>query len=359
MKLQILTVVIVATLLAGGCTKEDLSQQVLNHSPEAATLSIETELQELDEQLDQLREAKRAKGYMDMELFEKLMEKEQKLMDDILENKDKVNSGNILYVPGDYPHPGPAIFAAQPGDVVIVEAGTYDFGEVIVEDRVDVRILADDTNGPVIIKGRFRYQNSTNVLVRGFILHPNEFQDYAFWTGGSVQDDMRIVGNTVDYNVQDGPFGEVRFRSEGVSMKGDNYFIKSNTFYVNGDVYEYGINQIGDNNLIKGNTCVHAQGPALSSGILISGNGNLVDRNDCSAGAEEGIRVDGGSSNNTVIRNTCNNNLRYGIFVAGTNTVVNDNTALNNSDCDIFAAAGDASAGSTESGNTANCIQGF
>ena len=121
---------------------------------------------------------------------------------------------------------------------------------------------------------------------------------------------------------------------------------------------EYGIQSIGDNCLMKGNMCTGLQGPGNSSGILVSGVNNVVRRNFCT-GFAEGVRVNGGSDNTTVTDNICNDNNRYGIIVFGTNTSVTNNTALNNVVCDIWASSGGFAAGSTESGNTANCIQGF
>ena len=354
MKIKFVFVIGLISLLMSSCAKEEviLPADTPTVEDESFALNIQSQLQELDVQLHQLQESKRVKGYTDMETFEKLMEQEDKFMEQILENKEKMTSGNIIYVPGDYPHPGAAINAAQAGDIIIVGSGTYDFGEVIVQDITDVRILAEDNDGPVIIKGRFRYQNSTNVLVRGFTVHPNDLQSHAFWTGGSIQHGMRIVGNFVDYNHEE-PFMPHN-QSEGVSMKGDNYFIKNNTFIVDGDVLEYGIFMEGDGNLIKGNRCENTKGPISSSGILVSGTGCLVKRNEC-MGAEEGVRIDGGSDNCMVVQNECTNNA-YGIFVAGTYTIVNDNMAMNNVACDIFSIAGNFN---TESGNTADCIQGF
>ena len=361
MKFKFLFAISLITLLMSSCAKEAIILPVDTPAveDESFALNIQSQLQELDVQLHQLQESRKVKGYADLETFEKLMAQEDKLMEQILENKEKMTSGNIIYVPGDYPHLGSALNnAAQPGDIIIVEAASYDydFGEVIVQNHTDVRILADDSNGPVIITGRFRYQNSSNILVRGFTVHPNEFQNQAFWTGGSIQHGMRIIGNAVDFLVNV-PFDMNRFECQGVSMKGDNYFIKNNTFIVDGDFTEYGINMEGDGNLIKGNRCEGTQIPSgNSSGIRIEGTGCLVKRNECMS-AEEGVRIDGGSDNCMVVQNECTNNNIYGIFVAGTNTIVNDNMAMNNGTCDIFASA--AATGSTESGNTANCIQGF
>ena len=361
MKSRFVVLFALAALLLSSCAKEEIQDTSTPKTVEEATaLQLQEDLAELDADLASLQRSQETRNFVDMDEFERLMEREQELMDRVLENQGRM-TGTIVNVPGDYAHVGDAINNAglQPGDIIIVKAANYDynFGEVIVQNISGVRILADDSNGEVIIIGRFRFSNSDNILVRGFTIHPNEFQSDAIWTGGSTLNGMRIVDNYVDFNQYEDPFFG-RFSSEGVSMKGDNYFIKGNTFIVDGDDIEYGIFLEGDASLIKGNVCVHTQGPTLSSGILVSGNDNVIRRNDCTA-AYEGIRVDGGSSNTMVLQNKCNNNVEYGIFVAGTNTTVNTNMAMNNGTCDIFAIGGGTSAGSTESGNTANCIQGF
>lgn len=92
----------------------------------------------------------------------------------------------VLNVPADFPGPAEAIAASQPGDVIVLAAGTYP-GEIVVpEDKAGITIRGVDRN-TVVFDGEDKRNNAIEVEADGVTLENMTAHSYVengfYWDG--------------------------------------------------------------------------------------------------------------------------------------------------------------------------------
>ena len=242
---------------------------------------------------------------------------------------------------------GAGALVAQPGDVVLVRAGTY-AGTSVNPTNASVTFLADP--GVTISGGTsaFALSNSNNITISGFtITHTSSTAIVV--SGGS---NVTISSNTESFagtpisapgvgislnNVNGGVVennGTHDNSAHGIYLFGSttSVLVEGNTSYHNAYQYQRnanGINDIAPGNEIVGNVTYANEDSGIN--IYPGGNNALVANNVSYGNGDHGIddlSVTGGR----IIGNTIYSNCTSGINVEGTsgNYVVENNIAVDN-----------------------------
>jgi hypothetical protein len=270
----------------------------------------------------------------------------------------------VLTVPGDFATIEEAVDAANPGDTVQVESGTYQGEDIRIRDTSNLTIEGVDTGGgapriePDPDDHAFRVRDSTDVTIRGFHIVGGERG-----VRSKDTDNVTIVDNLIESG------------QTGIRLKrGSGHIVMGNEILgpINGEgirVRRAGNVQIDSNTI----------GSTSGDGIRAKqADGVVITNNVISTSSEHGIRVQkslnavvgndamGGNSSNgntkagirikkspgsTVENNVTDTNGTYGIRVQGSAPIVSvadlvnaGNTATGNGTADM-RVGGDVSGG--------------
>lgn len=113
-------------------------------------------------------------------------------------------AGNVINVPGDYKSTQEAVDAANPGDLILIEEGTYKEAVVITTDNLVIRGV--DRN-KVVFDGEFELENAFKVVgANGVAIENMTAQNYTrngfFWTGATgYRGSYLTTTKTGDYGI--------------------------------------------------------------------------------------------------------------------------------------------------------------
>jgi parallel beta-helix repeat protein len=287
-----------------------------------------------------------------------------------------------VVVPKDFPTIQEAVDHVCDYGNVIVQTGTYDENVMIYKPGLFLNAA-----GNVLVNGSFTLTpDADDVRIQNFNIDLTTSIDErginAYNVDGGEAKNNTVFGNTGEYEYPARSTGIRYYGSSNVTVKNNhvsgmewgitfsdnaddglsshNNTIKNNT--VTGITYASGIHLQGDadNCLVIGNTVTDCD-IVINAGILVFGvigdkvsENNVIRENIVSNISYPGIWLYGGMYNTVGPENTANENL-YGIYLSGAadGCEVSDNTALNNTACDIL----DLSTGTnTFINNTADCI---
>jgi parallel beta-helix repeat protein len=214
----------------------------------------------------------------------------------------------ILRVPASFPTISDAVAAAASGDTILVEPGVYRERVRITTDFI--RLIAHE--GEVILDGQgllaqgFLIKGATGVEINGFLI-----RDYRR-AGISVKSGLfnRLVHNVIQ-SITAG---------EGIRIQGDG-------------------------NLVWRNDVSSASGDGI---LVLNSDGNWVVENRAHENGGRGILVSGGK-NGAVVGNQTFQNQNFGIASTGDNTLILNNSLIENGPGDGGATPG--SVGAPQVGN--------
>lgn len=263
-------------------------------------------------------------------------------------------AGNIIHVPADYATIQGAIDAATDGTKILVAAGTYNEGLILI-DGLDGLSLGTETGA--VVNGRFLIQNCSDLLLAGFTINSTltDVDERLIEVKTSCGPNVRIVRNQFHF-----PFA-TDFLKRGITFFADDGFIADNHFVISDASFQHAaIVSYGSYTLIKGNRVEYLNiDPSITwnRGISVSlGIQNTIFRNQVT-GALIGIASDA-SDEVTIEANMTNDNGQYGIYSSySCDNVIVGNTALGNGVCDIQFNGN--TCGTIEADNTADCIMGL
>ena len=324
----------VSTFIFSSCVKETVDSAVQQSAEIAA---LEESILDMDAAM---ANAITTNSMIDEAKLDELIEKELAYFDAVekgeVEGTSKMLLGTLITVPTDYATIQDAIDNANDNDRILVEAGTYGSGGLVmnIDGFTNLRIKA--ASG-VNILGFATIQNCTNILIAGF-----NFENSTSSLTINVADNtaplnsgIRIIKNNISLT------GSSIVR-EGIWVTGANHVVNGNIINVINSPFLALTAlirvQSTTNNLIKGNI-LDANLADLMGGIqVIDGTGVLIKRNqiqNCERGIDMGVPI--GSA--TIDSNNSSNNGRWGIAVSE-NCTVSNNVCLNNASCDIAEVAG-------------------
>lgn len=157
------------------------------------------------------------------------------------------------------------------------------------------------------------YINGTNAVVEKNKISKS-LTSYGISAGAGTPSNSLIQYNICNNNALDGIF-----------INGNSNSIQNNLSMYNGDFSEHGIDVNGNSNIMDSNRCI---GNA-SDGINVYGDTNTIKNNWCERNGVDGIDIDGdnGVGNNVIDYNVCRFNGGEGIEVS---TASNTTTVTNN-----------------------------
>lgn len=289
---------------------------------------------------------------------------------------------SIIRVKTDYSTIQAAVDAAFPGDVILVENGTYN--EQVTISKSFIRIIGGDQtilDGQMSLSVGFILNNTSGVVIKSFtiknfrsdgidvlgssnsnVIEKVQISDVNYYgvflassvancqvTGSSIiganigiynlSNNLRIEGNRISYN------GSYGIYSTGNSA---NVIISRNIINNN---YNYGIIFFGSSATITANKVYKTNGYGIylssnclisenqvyenaSYGIILTGVNDIVKENQVFKNGGTGIYVDG-SGNHFIIRNDSSNNTANGILISTTGNTIEGNKARENGTYDI------------------------
>ncbi len=212
-----------------------------------------------------------------------------------------------IRVPSQYPTIQAGVNAANPGDVVLVEKGTYT--ETVDVSKSSIRIIAEKKHDVIlqaVNRGQnpFTLNNVTNVEIYGFVIQ-NSLRGVFVYRGGY----HRIIGNIMQNS------------GEGI------------------------LTEDSTGNFIYQNTIRNNDSVGVLLGWNIGSTNNSVVDNTINNNGFHGIEIwSPVNANNSVIDNKLFRNSGDGVKVKGLNTLVYGNEAKGNSQSGVNFEIGDYAA---------------
>ena len=229
-----------------------------------------------------------------------------------------------LHVPGDYATITGAVNAACAGSGIIVHVEGSPYNEVVWVSQNNLRIVA---SGDVTLNGTFIVQSS-GVRIEQFNFNIPSSPNIAVWAYSTARD-LEVLNNR--FNGSSSRYGVVlnvgsqdclieKNRGDGLAMgilaSGQGHTLVRNEF--RGSAFK-GIQLFANSSLLVGNT----SSSSVLAGIGVNGANNVLERNRCTLNGTHGIDVQSGP--NTIgPGNVSNFNQGYGISLisqTGGNTV--------------------------------------
>ncbi|MBI3875027.1 MAG: right-handed parallel beta-helix repeat-containing protein [Verrucomicrobia bacterium] len=270
-----------------------------------------------------------------------------------------VASAAELRMPGAFPTLQAAVDAAQPGDVVLVRAGTYR-ERVRLKDRVTLRSAGDDTPGKLglaraeatVIDGAGKAETAPGVaMAEGSVLDGFTVTGVGRYDDAEWQRHFATRGNEQAHEHIGAP------GVAGVSIQGVNCEVRGNIVHHVGytGIAITGVDGRANSPLVVSNVCFRNMGGGIGSmrGSTATLRGNtcfenfyagighenaspLVELNRCFGNIRAGIGISEGACP-TVRSNLCYENRRAGI---GIRTGANTRPIVERNDCRANGMAG-------------------
>jgi len=256
-----------------------------------------------------------------------------------------LSSGStIRRVRQDYPTIQAAINAANPGDIIQVEAGTY-YEHLVVQKSIMMRgadrssiidgqlvspMILNATVGNIEISG-FTIQNAGNYA--GIWVSSDNTKSYVKITNNTfINDGTSIYFSFVSYSnitnniIKGGSHGILLHETTYSTIKG-NYINATRQQAI--EIYAFSSNNIVTNNTLTNN----------KYGILLdSSNNNIVSLNTASSNVEYAIRLS--YATGTLIKENTISKNKYGVYVwnCSGNTFYHNNFIVNTAQVDKYSA---------------------
>jgi parallel beta-helix repeat protein len=232
-------------------------------------------------------------------------------------NVQPSNASKTLAVPQDYRTINAAISHASAGDVISVQAGTYNEN---LQINKSISIVGADAKNTIVI-GEGRVERGAhavvtiaadNVEVSGFTIESQNYSSSTYYATGIIiqGDHAKIAGNIIQSNYM-GIFCSIQSNTE----------IAGNTITAN---LKDGIRFFGGSNNKFTENNITRNG---ASGLALEGYSNIISKNK----VENNYRGIGfGSSYSVIFGNNISSNTESGIFFAGSqNTISANNFSAN------------------------------
>lgn len=221
----------------------------------------------------------------------------------------------ILKVRQDFPTIQAAVNAASPGDVILVEDGTYAENVFISQDFLRIIAKNDDVilNGGNTLLFGFELVSATGVEIRGFKI--------TGYTAGGIEmivsNLSRIISNKIIDNFEGISMNNssnnliwkntIASRNEGIFIDSNSNWIIKNNIH---DHPVYGLDVLGSNNAFIENSLEHNR-----IGAFIDGTNNLFIVNKFSQNEQQGIIIEGGD-NSVLLENLEKSNSSDGLLIS-------------------------------------------
>jgi parallel beta-helix repeat protein len=235
-----------------------------------------------------------------------------------------------------------AVEMAEPGDKILVCAGTY--MESVLVNKSDLRIEAQAAPGEVVLQGTraqpfgFHLLNTTGVLLQGFTVQEFGRGNIRIQGGmaNTVRKNVATLGfidgiqvimssaNLVEHNIAS--LNNKTPNSDGIFVSGStNNIFHQNQSFGNGQV---GINLVdSDGNVARENETFLNR----TSGInMLRSRGNVAFHNNSHENGLRGIQNAGQSHRNVIENNRLFANAQGGIFIGNSTEVIARNNRIEN-----------------------------
>lgn len=230
-----------------------------------------------------------------------------------------------------------AVDKASPGDIILLEGGTY-HESVIVENK---RYIYIRSHGNAILDGNFQ-------MCFGFLIHNSvgiqieRLRIIGYLDGIDIIDGS--FGSLTDCVILDNDFGIVLNHAEGYQILGNQISnIKETGIYSfdsSDTCIEYNtVSNCGFAGIITGDSCVLEHNSVFNNngaGMLCKGNNNRVICNHVFGNSNYGIVID---SHSQMRRNDIYNNGEDGIHVYGTGNLILRNKVYSNGRQGIYISS--------------------
>jgi parallel beta-helix repeat protein len=227
----------------------------------------------------------------------------------------------ILKVRQDFPTIQAAVDAANPGDVILVEEGTYAENVFISSDFIRIIAKNDDVilNGGNTFNFGFELVSATGVEIRGF-----KITDYTVGGIELIQSfNNRIINNNIINNFEgisifSSSSGNLIWKNTIKSIN-EGIFIESNSnWIVKNDIHDHslsGLDVLGFNNAFIDNSLEHNK-----IGAFIDGINNLFYVNKFSQNEQQGNILEG-ADNSVLLQNLEKSNSSDGLLISDSSNV--------------------------------------
>jgi parallel beta-helix repeat protein len=216
-----------------------------------------------------------------------------------------------IYVPVDLSTIQAAVDAANPGDTIIVDSGSYSEG---VSVNKEVNIIGNGVSNTFVAASSCGFLiTANNVNLSGFTVY----------NGTSAGDAGICLSGANNSNISN---NYLLNNTNGIKLNSSSNFniITNNTAY-NNTIEGINLNSSSNNNITNNNVTGNDDGIQLDNSYNNTLNNNNASNND-----DEGIRISTSSNNTALNNNNANNNGRGIVISVSSNNTISNNNASNN-----------------------------